>query len=695
MHTKFPWRTGPTVFVALFCSTPAFAHDGKDASNTKIDEIVVYGRSHSLVGVAPAASMGRVGQAEIERVPFLRAGEVLERIPGLIATQHSGTGKANQFFLRGFNLDHGTDFSSFLEGVPLNLPTHGHGQGYLDLNSVIPELIAGLEYRKGPYYADVGDFSSAGTSRIEYLRRLDQPFIKVGIGQDDYYRVVAGGSQSVAGGDLLVAGEVHFYDGPWQLEEDLEKLNGFAKWTWGDDERGVSLLASGYSSDWNSTDQVAERAVRQGLIDRLGNLDPDLGGDSSRYTASAQFWNGSENSTRAQAYAVFYDFNLWSNFTYFLDDPANGDEFQQIDERTILGFDLSQDLAHPLGGLHVHHTLGLQARHDSISDVGLFNTASRQRLGVVREDEVEVTSVGLYWKAETAILSWLRANAGLRGDLYWFEVDALTLEENSGNDSDGTVSPKVGLVLGPWAETEVYLNYGRGFHSNDARGTTIRTDPGSGEAVQRVDPLVTTQGAEIGTRTTWVPGLQSTLALWWLELDSELLFIGDAGNTEATRPSRRYGIEFANYWRALEWLTLDADLTFTESAFRDSDPAGNDIPGAVESTIAVGAAGDFANGLFGSLRLRHFGARALIEDGSIESDPTTLVNLQTGYEWLAFPWGDLTFTLDVLNLFDSRDDDITYFYASRLNGEPDEGIEDIHSHPVEPITVRGYLTWRF
>ncbi len=680
--------------VAIVCASTAAAHD-ESTPDRRVEEITVYGRSEDLIGVADAASQGRVGQAEIGRVPFLRPGEVLERIPGLIATQHSGSGKANQFFLRGFNLDHGTDFSTFLEGVPLNLPTHGHGQGYLEVNLLIPEIIEVLHFRKGPYYADVGDFSSAGTSSIEYASSIDRPFIKASVGEFDFYRVVGVGSHALAGGDLLVAGEVHLYNGPWKLDEDLEKLNGVLKWTWGDEERGFSLFASGYAADWNSTDQISRRAVREGLIGRLGNLDDDLGGDTSRYTASASFWNGLEDTTQIRAYVSIYDFNLWSNFTYFLDDPVNGDEFQQTDERVTFGFDGSQEVSHALGPIHVHHTAGVQLRHDAISDVGLHHTAERRRLSPVREDAVDVTNLALYWQVQSELTPWLRAYVGVRGDLYWFDVDSKTHPENGGNASDGIVNPKVGIAIGPWADTELYLNYGGGFHSNDARGTTIRVDPVSGESAQPVDPLVATQGAEIGARTTWVSGLQSTLDVWWLDLDSELLFVGDAGTTEATRPSRRYGVELANHWQPLQWLILDADVTFARSRFTDSDPAGDRIPGAIETTVAAGAAVDFENGIFGSLRVRHFGDRPLIEDGSVKSSSTTLVNMQAGWQLEALPLGDLTLTLDVLNLFDSRDNDITYFYASRLTGEAAEGVEDIHFHPVEPRMLRGSVTWRF
>lgn len=683
--------------VAATCAfaSVAYAEEPQnEGSPPEIPGIEAVGRSEDLVGIVDSASTGRVGQAELERIPFLRPAEVLEVVPGLIATQHSGDGKANQYFIRGFNLDHGTDFSSFLEGVPLNMPTHAHGQGYLDLNSLIPELVEIVEFRKGPYYADVGDFSSAGTARIGYVRRLDRSFVKVGIGEDDYYRAVAATSPHLGGGDLLLAAEGHFYDGPWDRDSKLQKFNGLAKWTRDLRFATASVLVSGYDADWDSTDQIPRRAVRQGLIDDLGDIDDDVGGKTSRYVASAVLERGEENATCAQAYAAYYDLDLWSDFTYFLDDPVNGDEFQQSDQRTIFGADLAQNYDLTLRSIELLSTFGIQMRHDDI-DVALYNTADRDVLSTTRKDEVAVTSLGTYWALDAYLLPWLRGNLGLRGDVYWFDVDSNTLPENSGDEVDARFSPKVGLVLGPWASTELYLNYGRSFHSNDARGTTIRTDPKTGDPVDEVDPLVASEGAEIGTRTTWVPGLHSTVALWWLDLDSELLYVGDAGTTEPSRASRRYGVELTNYWQATEWLTLDCDFTWTDSEFTESDPAGDDVPGAVETTVAAGAAVDFANGLFGSVRVRHFGKRPLIEDGSVKSDPTTLVNLQSGWRWSGFRHGELQLTLDVLNLFDSNDDDITYYYASRLPGEPAEGVEDIHFHPVEPRTVRGYVTWRF
>lgn len=654
-----------------------------------IDRIVVRGRAEDLVGVAETASSGRVGRDEIARIPFLRAGELLETVPGLIATQHSGTGKANQFFLRGFNLDHGTDFSTFVEGVPLNLPTHGHGHGYLDTNAVIPELVDTVAFRKGPYHADVGDFSSAGTARVDYVRRLDGPFVTAGFGANGYSRTLAAASPSVAGGDLLLAAEMQFYDGPWKLDEDLEKFNGFGKWTRGDAAAGVSVFVGGYESSWRATDQIPRRAVADGGVDRLGFIDDDLGGRTARHTASVRLWRGLEEQTRAHLWFTHYDFDLWSNFTYFLEHPERGDEFQQFDRRSVYGLDAARDFLVTTNAVDLFATVGVQARHDDIDAVGLTQTEDRTARGVLRRDRVAVTNGAVWGTVETELRPWLRGFVGLRADGHRFEVDA-TLPANSGSETDAIVSPKAGLAFGPWASTELYASYGRGYHSNDARGTTIAIDPADGAAAERVDPLVATQGAEVGIRTTRVPGLHSTVALWWLEVDSELLFVGDAGATESSRASRRIGVEWTNHWRPTSWLTFDLDVTLTESRYRDDDGSGRHVPGAVESTVAGGAAVDFGDGPFGALRVRHFGERALVENGAVRSDPTTLVNARAGWRWPS-----LALTVDVLNLLDSRDDDITYFYASRLPGEPDGGVEDVHFHPVEPRTARVYLTWWF
>ena len=676
----------------LRAQTPSPTTQGQLSAGTTqtLEPVVVTGRAEDLTGIAGAASEGRVGQAQFETRPFLRPGEVLEVVPGVVVTQHSGTGKANQYFLRGFNLDHGTDFSSFVDGVPINLPTHAHGQGYMDLNWVIPELIEYVTFRKGPYYADVGDFSSAGTAAFHLVKTLPEGLAKVGIGQNDYYRVLVAQTLQLGAGHLLYAFEGNFYNGPWDHKEHVRKFNGLLKYTI---ERGPSTFSLGftaYSNNWDSTDQIPQRAVDQGLISRLGAIDPSDGGRTSRFSLYSEWsYKGDKSLTQAHAYLVYYRLHLFSNFTFFLDDPVNGDQFEQSDRRVVVGGNAAQTWFTAWLGTAMDHTIGLQVRHDAIPEVALFQTLQRDRLSTTRNDNVHETSVGFYYQNQTQWLPKVRTVLGLREDVFVFDVTS-DIAANSGNKTDSILSPKLSLIFGPWASTELYLNGGFGFHSNDARGTTLTVDPKTGAPAQPVTPLVRTKGAEIGVRSTWIPGLNSTLAFWYLTLGSELVFSGDAGSTEPSRASQRYGIEWANFYKPIPWLALDFDLSHSSARFTEDDPAGNYIPGSIETVIATGAAIDLPNGLFGSLRARYFGPRPLIEDNSVRSQSTTLVNLEAGYKYKS-----LRAQIDVLNLLNAHRHDIDYFYVSRLSGEPADGVADAHFHPVEPRTVRLYLTYKF
>ncbi len=675
----------------LWAQTPAQqvpAEPSAEAPQT-LEPVVVTGRADDLVGVAGSASEGRVGQAELQTRPLLRPGEVLEVVPGVVVTQHSGTGKANQYFLRGFNLDHGTDFSTRVDGVPVNLPTHAHGQGYMDLNWVIPEIVDYVNFRKGPYYADIGDFSSAGTADFHLFDSLPEGLAKLTVGQDDYYRLVVAQSPQLGSGHLLYAFEGNYYNGPWDNAQHFRKLNGLLKYTLNTGLGSFSFGLTAYEARWDSTDQIPLRAVEQGLISRLGALDPSDGGRTGRYSLFAN-WSlkGDHSLTTANAYLFYYYLKLFSNFTFFLDDPVNGDQFEQKDRRVVVGGNTAQTWFTTGLGTSMDHTLGLQVRHDAIPAVGLFKTRERSRLSTVRDDTVHETSVGMYYQNQTQWLPKVRTVVGLRGDVFGFAVNS-NLALNSGNRTASIFSPKLGLIVGPWAQTEVYLNGGFGFHSNDARGTTIIVAPSTGDPVGRVDPLVRTKGAEIGVRSTWIPGLNSTLALWYLSIGSELIFTGDAGTTEASFPSQRYGVEWANFYKIVSWLTLDFDLSYSHAKFI-GNPAGHDIPGAIAMVIASGTAVNLPSGVFGSLRARYFGPRPLIEDNSVRSKATTVFNLEAGYKykhWLA--------QVDVLNLLNSKDHDIDYFYVSRLPGEPAAGVADVHLHPVEPRTVRFSLVYKF
>jgi hypothetical protein len=645
----------------------------------------------SLIGVAFASSQGAVTAAQLEARPTMRTGEVLETVPGVVISQHSGEGKANQYYLRGFNLDHGTDFATTVAGVPVNLPTHAHGHGYSDANFLIPELVSGVQYSKGPYFADQGDFSSAGSANINYTDSLSRMLVRVSGGEDGWARALVADSPRVGGGRLLYAFELGRNDGPWTRPDDYRKLNGVLRYSRGDSRNGLSLTGMAYRALWNSTDQIPQRAIDAGAIDRFGGIDGTDGGDTGRYSLAFDWQRSSVASvTRATAYGFRYGLDLFSNFTYFLDDEDNGDQFEQKDRRFVSGGRVTHRRLGTWRGRTVQQTFGAQIRNDDIGTVGLYHTRARNRLSTVREDAVLQTSGAVFYQNQYQWSRFLRSELGLRADVYRFRVRSDT-PVNSGSSAAGILSPKAGVVLGPFTGTELYLNAGTGFHSNDARGATIAIDPATGLPASRVTPLVRATGSEIGLRSVALRRTQVTFALWTLALESELLFIGDAGTTEASRPSRRTGIEATVYHSPAPWLTFDADLALSRARFTDGDAAGDRIPGSVETVISAGAAVKNVRGLFGSARLRYLGPRALTEGNTVRSRGTSLVNTQAGYRIT----DHVSVVLDVFNVGNSQVSDIDYLYASRLRGEPSGGIEDIHLHPALPRTARFSLQFDF
>ena len=690
------------IFASVLCA--AFAQAG---GLPTLESVVVTPRdAEGLIGEAASASEGTVTAKQLENRPLLRPAEVLEVVPGLIISQHSGDGKANQYYLRGFNLDHGTDFAASVMGMPVNQPTHGHGQGYLDLQFLIPELVETMQYRKGPYSAEVGDFATAGSASIEYFRKLDAPFAQIGIGRNGYRRGLVAGSPAVgsAGGNLLYAVEWTENNGPWELSENIGKFNALLRYSEGTRDNGWSLAAMAYRAKWASTDQVPQRALDAGLISRFGNLDATDGGRTSRHSLSGE-WSARtpQHWTRANAYFIDSKLNLWSNFTFCLNDLAltatcnRGDQFEQADSRKVYGFNLANTWYDKLAGLPFDFTLGLQSRIDDIDRVGLYTTSQRRRWGTVREDSVKESSVSLYGEAQVQWLEKFRSIVGLRGDAYRFKVNSDTAA-NSGQASDRIFSPKLALIFAPWAKTEYYANAGYGFHSNDARGVTAKVNPdfrdtaNFGTAVEASTPLVRAKGYELGLRSALVPTLQTSLALWRLDLASELVFVGDAGTTEPSFPSRRVGIEWANYWTPTRAITVDADLALSRARFSriDATVPGPHIPGGIERTLSVGATWDNGGAWSGGTRLRYFGPRALIEDNSVRSKASTIVNLQAGYRIDR----KTKLSLDILNVFDSNVSDIDYLYESQLAAEP-APVNDIHTHPSEPRALRLTLRVQF
>ncbi|MFN4352718.1 MAG: TonB-dependent receptor [Hylemonella sp.] len=663
-----------------------------------LSTVEVRSQVEDLSGIATAGSEGVVSGARLAAVPLLRPAEALELVPGLIATQHAGDGKANQYFLRGFNLDHGTDFATYVDGVPVNLPTHAHGQGYTDLNFLIPELVEQIRYRKGPYHAEEGDFSSAGVARIAYVRRLETSLAQLTLGANGYARTLLAGSPVAAvGGHWLYGLELFRNDGPWQVPEDYRKLNGLLRYSEGTREHGYSLSAMAYRSTWTSTDQVPQRALDSGAIDRYGSLDPSTGGRTQRYSLSGEWaQRDGDRQRRANVWLLHSELDLWSNFTYCLNDLAasgtcnTGDQFRQSELRRAAGFAASEARVASWAGREVVHSAGLQSRVDRIAPIGLYASQNRSTLRTVREDQVSIDTLSVWAQTEVRWTARLRSVTGLRGDMVGIRVDS-SLGANSGTTGDQLLSPKLALIYAAAPRMELYANYGHGFHSNDARGATINVDPANpGTAAEKVRPLVRTRGAEVGLRTEPQAGWHSTLALWQLELDSELLFVGDAGTTEASRPSRRWGLEWSNRYLVNRWLALDADLVWSQARFTDAAAEGSYVPGAAGSTANLGIAVDALGPWSGALRLRYVGARPLVEDDSVRSGDSVLLNLRIGYRLSE----RTRLSLDIYNLLDRRNNDIEYRYESQLAGEG-ATVSDRHVHPAEPRSLRLTLAHRY
>ncbi len=644
--------------------------------------VVVQSSRNSVLGEAGTANEGVVTQQQLGARTVYRPGELLEAVPGLIVSQHSGEGKANQFYLRGFNLDHGTDLRTTIDGMLVNQRSHSHGQGWTDVNFLIPELTTLIDYRKGPFYAAEGDFASAGAVNIKYANTLAQGIARVSLGQNGYVRTLLADSPSVGDGKLLYALELFKNNGPFDVPDNYKKRNAVLRYSQGTEGNGFNVTLMGYQASWHATDQIPLRAVSNGSLGRFDAIDQTDGGKSSRYSLSTG-WQASSGTTLTQvnAYVVRSRLDLFSNFTYFRDDPVNGDQFAQPDRRTTIGINASHTWASTVLGRPSENTVGAQFQNDNIRN-GLLSTVARQTLSTTRDDRISERSLGLYLENKTEWTDKFRTVAGVRADNFNFKVNS-DLAANSGTASSTKVSPKLNLIFGPWNKTELYTSAGYGFHSNDARGTTITQEPKTGIPADKVAPLVRSKAVEMGLRTEAIAGLQSSLSVYRLDFDSELTFAGDAGTTVAGRPSRRLGFEFSNYYKATSWLTVDADLSFAKARFKNFDPSGNRVPGAVEGVASLALAVDNLGPWFGAVQLRYFGPRPLIEDNSVRSKSTATVNGRIGYKINP----KVKLELEGFNLTNRRDSAIDYYYKSQLKGET-APVSDIHFHPIETRSFR-------
>jgi hypothetical protein len=706
-----------TKWIFAVAALAASAH-ATETEQAPLEQITVVATGTSNIS---AASAGDIDREQLLSEPILRPSAVLENVPGLIVTQHSGEGKANQYFLRAFNLDHGTDLALEVDDMPVNMPTHAHGQGYSDFNFVIPELAGDLHYKKGPYYADEGDFATAGTVRVGLVSSLPDS-LTLGSGQDGYRRALLIGTVPLAGGTLLGAGEVYRNDGPFDVPDDYRRLNGLLRYHHGDDRDFFTLTAMAYSGTWNSTDQVPERAVAEGVIDRFGSLNPSDGGDSDRDSVSfSRVIRSDTDQWQFSGYAIHYKLDLWSTFTYYLKDPVNGDQMLQHDDRMVYGAKGSKTWYANLFGLPTTNVVGVQTRIDDIRDVGIFPTFDRQIIGTTQNASVLESNAAVY--AENTI-QWndrLRATVGLREDYFDFDVKDKMLSP-AGNctiisDPEGCVtgnqhatefSPKIGIVLGPWSDTTFFIDAGDGYHSNDARGVTRS---GQNSDVSPITPLTRATGAEVGVATHLIPNWETTLDLFLLKLKSELVFDGDAGVTAPSGATTRTGIEWGNTYHVSSWLSAELDATFTKARFDGNSPpddlgcgdaapshpctspigiVGRYIPNSPTTVIDASLTAHRESGFFGSLRGRHFGASPLVEDNSARSPQYTTVDGQIGFQkpsqWLI--------AVDVFNIANVKWNDIEYYYVSRLKNEVSPE-PDFVVHPGVPRTVRAHFTYYF
>jgi hypothetical protein len=724
-------RLSAACLACLLASAPcAFAQTTEAVTLPEIE--VTAGGANGGATTEPllAASETSFTGKQVNQRIFARPADALEIVPGLIVTQHSGEGHANLYFLRGFNLDHGTDLAIFVDGMPINQRTHIHGQGYADLNFLIPELISSIDVKKGPYFASEGDFSSVGALHIDLLNSFDGQLVKATLGSFNYLRTLGIGHTALGEGELLVAGEIGRYDGPWVVPDDAFKLNGLVRYSQGTRENGFSLTGMAYANRWTATDQIPLRAITSGSLGRFGSLDPSDGGNVSRFSLSGRFArNEADATTAVDFYAIRSVLDLYGNFSYFLNDPVNGDQTRQHDGRVTAGVNVSHRIRSELGGMPTLTEFGLQTRLDSVS-LGLANTVTRRFLGRVRDDKVWEGSVGIYGDTTLFLNDWFRANFGWRGDVLTASVSSSN-SANSGAPTAFIASPKTSLIFGPFEKTEFFLDLGAGFHSNDARAVTINVDPIDPSVRLPASPfLVGTQGAEVGVRTQAIEGLSSSLSLFILDSASEILFQGDVGTTVPSRASRRIGVEFVNDYRPVSWLDLEGDLAYTYSRFRgfDFDQAdafaelagfpeaqignapGNFIPGAPALIASAGFTLGEPTGWFAGLRYRYFGVRPLTEDNVFRSPALGVLNGTLGYR---FDNGWLV-QLEAFNLGDSRSDQISFGYGSFLKTDslynacyPTVGTTNVPSavcangvmdrvlHPVEPLAIRMTIAGRF
>jgi outer membrane receptor protein involved in Fe transport len=640
-------------------------------------EVYVFGQQPTS-----AATEQTRASRDLELRPSNTPSDVLRLTPGLIIGQHHGGGKADQIFFRGFDADHGTDFAVFIDGIPVNIVSHSHGQGYADLHWLIPETIDRVEIYKGPYFAHLGDFATSGAMNIITKRRdKDSSFTIMG-GSYDTQRYV--GILSPPEGTFLtpyLAFEVYHNDGPFKSENNYNRYNIFSKFTpFSTPNSNLNFLGTFFKTAWDASGQIPARAVRDGTLGRFGTIDPNEGGNSERQNLSLIYTFADANqSVRVQTWASWYRLQLWSNFTFFARDPVNGDGIEQNDKRFLVGNNVSYRRNYALWSMPSETLIGFQSRFDH-ARVGLFNQTNRRRRETVSNNNIEQTNLGWFAQQEVRPTEWLRVQLGARLDNFWFDVDEKGGATNpiSGEASDSIVNPKVNFIFTPFKDndfvkgTNFFVNFGGGFHSNDAR--IVVQD--SNKTLPRY------LGGELGFRSRFLDKVDFTLAYWRAHLESELVFSGDAGTFEPSGKSRRQGIESEIRHDILPWLSYDLDFSYTWARF----VSGGHVPLAPRLTTFSGLTARHESGLQGRFQMRHVGSRYGTENSNLTTRAYTIFDLLLKYVWRRYE-----FFLSFENLANMKWRSAETFFESRLPGQA-APVLDSHFTPGDPFTVKAGIT---
>jgi outer membrane receptor protein involved in Fe transport len=698
--------TDPSASSATMASTTSAPANGSSFTQHALPaeslEVTVKGERPG----GEAASRAHYTYRDLQLRPRRRPGDLFETVPGLFAVQHAGGGKADQWFLRGFDADHGTDVALFVDGVPVNLVSHGHGQGYADVHFLIPELVTGLDGYKGPYYAQFGDFATAGAINVSLAQALPESRFEVAYGQYGIRRVLVIASPKLSDDwHAVLAGEIAEGDGPFQNPERLRRFNLFGRaLNHLSASSSLSLTWMSYGSTWDGSGQIPARAVcgegeaenappsvyGASCIDHFGYVDPHEGGATQRHQASVRYTSkGEAGELEALLYLVHHRLVLFSNFTFFAEDPSHGDEIEQDDDRTILGADTRFTRRLTYGPIRVKATLGLQARADSIEN-GLWHEQARERLEARVQAGITESELGIFGEADLRLTKALRFIAGVRGDRIDVAVDdrledlTTTSTRTSGVKGAALLSPKFLAIFSPVPMVDLFGSYGRGFHSNDARGVVLARSPAT-----LITPAL---GYEIGARATPLDDLTFQASAFRLDLSSELVWSGDTGGTEPSLPTRRYGLEIGVRYSIDKWLFADADATFVRARFRENAGNGDAVALAPTRTFSAGIGvrpplGDVRP--FGALRLKSIADRPANEDGSLIAKGFTTLDANAGARWRNLELG-----IDVQNVCDTLYREVNFANISRLSYEP-APVTGIHYSPGWPrtVTARAAVYW--